>query len=65
MLDRSFMARWFLTGGGVLAVISLVLWFALPIRMSFPPYLFTAVLALAYGVVCLKSNRPRSLKKKS
>jgi len=59
MFERSFLARWFLIGGGVLAIVSLVLWLALPIRMSLPPYLLTAVLAIAYGGVCLKSNRPR------
>ena len=63
MLDRSFMARRFLVGGGMLAVTSFILWFGLPIRMSFPPYLLTAVLALAYGAFCLKSNRSRSRKK--
>ena len=53
------MARWFLIGGGALAVISLVLWWELPIAMSFPPYLMTALLALGYGAFCLRSNRPR------
>ncbi len=58
MFERSFLARWFLIGGSALAPISIVLWFALPIHMSFPPYLVTALLALGYGAVCLKSNRP-------
>jgi len=63
MFDRSFLARRFLVGGGILAVTSLILWFGLPIRMNFPPYLFTALLALAYGAICLKSNRSGVRKK--
>ena len=58
MPEHSFLARWFLIGGAVLAVISVVLWLALPIPMSFPPYLATAVLAVAYGGYCLKSRPP-------
>ena len=51
------MARWFLMGGGALAVISLVLWLALPVSLAFPPYLVTALLALAYGTFCFKQGR--------
>jgi hypothetical protein len=58
MLERSFLARRFLLGGALLAVISLILWFILPIHMSFPPYLATALLALAYGAAVWKSSRP-------
>ena len=46
------MAQLFLMGGGALAVIGLILWFALPIPSMFPPYLATALLALGYGAVC-------------
>jgi hypothetical protein len=63
MFERSFMARWLLIGGAALAVIGLVLWLTLPIPMSFPPYLLTAILVLGYGAFCLKSNRPRSDRK--
>jgi len=63
MFERSFMARRFLMGGGMLAIIGLILWFVLPIHMNFPPYLFTALLALGYGAVCLKSGRPARSKK--
>jgi hypothetical protein len=52
MPERLFIARLFLVTGAVLAVIGLVLWFALPIRPMFPPYVVTALLALAYGAVC-------------
>ena len=58
MLERSFLSHWILFGGGALAVMGLVLWLALPISMSCPPYLVTALLALGYGATCLKSNRP-------
>jgi hypothetical protein len=46
------MARLFLMGGGLLAVIGLILWFALPIPSRFPPYLATALAALGYGAAC-------------
>jgi len=58
MFERSFMARWFLVGGGALAVIGFVLWFVLPIPMSLPPYLPTALLMLGYGAFCLRSIPP-------
>ena len=50
------MTRWFLAGGGMLAVIGILLWFALRIPSTFPPFLATALLALAYGAACLKRN---------
>jgi hypothetical protein len=52
MPERFLMARLFLLGGGLLAVISLILWFVLPIPSMFPPYLGTAMLALGYGAAC-------------
>jgi hypothetical protein len=54
MPARLFMARLFLIGGGLLAVIGLILWVALPISTRFPPYLATVLLALGYGVFCWK-----------
>jgi hypothetical protein len=63
MSDPSFMARFFLIGGVVLALLGVVLWLVLPIHMTLPPYLVTALLALAYGAVCLKSPRPGSGRK--
>ena len=51
------MARWFLIGGGALAVIGLVLWRTLPITLEFPPYLATAALAVGYGAFCLRRSR--------
>ena len=57
MSERHFIARWFLLGGAFLAVAGMVLWFALPIRSMFPPYLVTALLALGYGEFCRKRER--------
>jgi len=58
-----FTARAFLIGGGALAVLSILLWLTLPVPMSFPPYLPTALLALVYGVICLMRNRSRGSRK--
>jgi uncharacterized membrane protein len=57
MPERLFMARLFLMGGALLAVIGLILWFALPIPAMFPPYLATALLALGYGAACRWADR--------
>jgi hypothetical protein len=54
MPERLFMARLFLTTGGVLAVLGFILWFTLPIPGMFPPYLVTALLALGYGLIHLQ-----------
>ncbi len=58
-----FTARAFLIGGGALGVIGVLLWLTLPVPMSYPPYLPTAVLALVYGVICLMRNRSGGHKK--
>jgi len=63
MPEHPFMARWFLAGGGALALMGFILWFALPIPSTFPPFLPTALLALAYGMVCLKRSRPNGGRK--
>lgn len=39
------------------AIIGLVLWFVLPIKLTFPPFLLTALLALGYGTCCLRKGR--------
>jgi len=52
MAETLLIARWFLIVGGLLAGISLILWLTLPISLTFPPYLATALLALAYGGAC-------------
>jgi len=52
MPERLFMARLFLMAGRLLAGISLILWLTVPIPTMFPPYLATALLALAYSVAC-------------
>lgn len=57
MPEYRFMARLFLVGGGLLAVIALILWFMLPIAAMFPPYLVTALLALGYGAFCRRRSR--------
>jgi len=58
MSERHFLARLFLLTGGILAVASLALWLALPIRPMFPPYLGTALLALGYGAYCRWARQP-------
>jgi hypothetical protein len=63
MPEQFFIARLFLWGGGILAVIGLALWFALPIHGVFPPYLVTALLALGYGVICRRQKFPASVGK--
>jgi hypothetical protein len=52
MPEDLFMARLFWIVGGVLAVFGAVLWFTVPIRPMFPPYVVTAVVALAYSAWC-------------
>ena len=64
MPEDLFMARLFWIVGGVLAVLGAVLWFTVPIRPMFPPYLATSLLALAYGAWCWRKaraagNRPK------
>jgi hypothetical protein len=60
MPDRVFIARLFLIGGGLLAIAGLLLGFILPIAPMFPPYLVTASLALAYGILSLWFGRASS-----
>jgi hypothetical protein len=57
MPARLPVARWFLTGGGLLAALGLVLWLTLPIHAMFPPYLVTSALALVYGAICFWRGR--------
>jgi hypothetical protein len=42
-------AQYLLVGGAVLLAIGLGLWWVLPVPMTFPPFLLTALLALGYG----------------
>jgi len=56
MPEDSFIARWFLIGGGILAFLGLILWVTLPIRLSLPPFLLTALLAVIYGLVCRRQH---------
>ena len=57
MPERLFMARLFLMGARLLAVISLILWLAAPIPLMFPPYLVTALIALGYSMACKQWDR--------
>ncbi len=52
MHDDLLMARFFWLVGGVLTLLGAALWFTVPIRPMFPPYIVTAVFALAYGAWC-------------
>lgn len=53
------MARLFWIVGGVLAALGALLWFTVPIRPMFPPYVVTALVALAYSVWCrFRASRP-------
>jgi hypothetical protein len=52
------MAHWFLFGGGALVFLGLIFWAILPVRPTLPPYLVTGLLALGYGLFCLKRGRP-------
>ena len=52
MSEPQFIARLFWMVGGVLAVLGAVLWFVIPIRPMFPPYVGTVLLALGYGTWC-------------
>ncbi len=65
MPEDLFIARLFWIVGGVLTVLGAVLWFMVPIRPMFPPYLATALLALGYGAWCRRhahaaADRPKS-----
>jgi hypothetical protein len=57
MPELIFMARVFLTGATLLAVVGLILWFALPISSALPPFLVTALLAAGYGAFCFWQYR--------
>jgi len=57
------MAKVYLIGGAVLALVSLLLWFFLPIASTLPPFLLTPLLALGYGAYCWwrtsRATRPK------
>jgi hypothetical protein len=59
MPEDLFMARLFWIVGAVLAVLGAVLWFTVPIRPMFPPYVVTALAALLYSAWCrARASRP-------
>lgn len=58
------MARLFWIVGGALAVVGAVLWFTVPIRPMFPPYVVTALVALGYSAWCrFRASRAASSSK--
>jgi hypothetical protein len=57
MLERFSVPQCFLVGGGAVVALGLVLWYALPVPLTFPPYLVTGLLALGYGLVGLTRGR--------
>jgi hypothetical protein len=57
MPEDLFIARLFWIVGGVLAVLGAVLWFSVPIRPMFPPYIATAGAALGYSAWCRHRGR--------
>lgn len=65
MPEHRFIARLFWTLGAALAVLGAALWFVVPIRPMFPPYLATALLALGYGTYCWRKSRPAANRTKS
>lgn len=60
MPEDLFIARLFWIAGGVLVVLGAVLWFLIPIRPMFPPYLVTALAALGYSLWCRRHARAAS-----
>jgi hypothetical protein len=59
------MARFFCLAGAALALISLVLWIALPIHFVLPPYFFTPLLAVGYGLWCWRRTRTQPVRKEA
>ena len=46
--------------GGALFLLGLILWWLLPIHFTLPPYLFSPMLAIGYGIYCWRrAQRPR------
>jgi hypothetical protein len=49
MFEPPYFARALLVGGAALLILGLILGHALPMATGLPPYLVTALLALAFG----------------
>jgi hypothetical protein len=59
MLYRLTIAQCFIVGGAMLAVLGLILFWSLPVKQSFPPFLLTALLSIGYGAYeMLRGDRP-------
>jgi hypothetical protein len=65
MAEHQFITRLFWILGGTLAVLGATLWYVIPIRPMFPPYLATALLALGYGTFCWRKSRAAANRPKS
>jgi hypothetical protein len=59
MLAAEWIARWFCIAGGALLLLGLALWIFLPIHFVLPPYFFTPLLALGYGIYCWRRAHRR------
>jgi hypothetical protein len=58
MLPGSLIARLFCYAGGALFVVGLLLWWLLPVHSALPPYLFSPLLAVGYGLYCRRRAQP-------
>jgi hypothetical protein len=65
MPEDRFIAKSCWIAAAVLAALGAVLWFAVPIRPMFPPYLATALLVSGYGTYCGRKARPSANRPKS
>jgi hypothetical protein len=65
MLAGFSIARFFCLTGGALALVGLILWAVLPLRMTLPPYFFTPILAVGYGLWCWRRVRAESGRKEA
>jgi hypothetical protein len=52
-------ARLFCFAGAGLFLLGLLLWLLLPVHSTLPPYLFSPLLAIGYGIYCWKRAQPR------
>jgi hypothetical protein len=65
MIAGYSMARFFCVTGAVLAFIGVILWIVLPIHFALPPYFFTPLLAVGYGLWCWRRPRPQAGRKEA
>jgi hypothetical protein len=65
MIAGYSMARFFCVTGAVLTLIGVSLWIVLPIHFVLPPYFFTPLLAVGYGLWCWRRARPQAGRKEA